>query len=115
MPLMQIKTNVILPEKQCEALLAPLSRLLAEHTHKPEAYCLVACERAAMLFGGKPGPAAFVDVRGIGGLNRDMNTKLAAALTAELKKALGIPPDRLYITFTEVAATHWGWNGELFS
>jgi len=114
MPLMQIKTNVILPEKQCEALLAPLSKLLAEQTHKPEAYCLVACERAAMLFGGKPGPAAFVDVRGIGGLNRDMNTKLAAALAVALKQALGVPPDRLYITFTEVAATHWGWNGELF-
>ena len=114
MPLMQIKTNVILPEKQCEALLAPLSKLLADQTRKPEAYCLVACERAAMLFGGKPGPAAFVDVRGIGGLNRDMNTKLAAALAVALKQALGIPPDRLYITFTEVAATHWGWNGELF-
>ena len=58
MPLMLIKTNVILPEKQCEALLAPLSKLLAEITHKPEAYCMVACERTAMLFGGKPGPAA---------------------------------------------------------
>ena len=114
MPLMQIKTNVILPEKQYEALLAPLSRLLAEHTHKPEAYCLVAFERAAVLFGGKPGPAAFLDVRGIGGLTREVNAQLSAALAVELKKSLGVPPDRLYITFTEVAATHWGWNGELF-
>ena len=114
MPLIQIKTNVMLPEKQREARLAPVSRLLAEITRKPEAYCMVAYEHAAMLFAGDPGPAAFVDVRAIGGLNREVNAKLSAALAAELKKALGVLPDRLYITFTEVAATHWGWNGELF-
>ena len=114
MPLMQIKTNVILPEKQREALLAPLSKLLAEHTRKPENYCMVACEHAAMLFGGKPGPAAFVDIRGIGGLSRGVNAQLSAALAEQLKKMLGVSPERLYITFTEVAATNWGWNGELF-
>ena len=114
MPLMQIKTNVILPEKQCEALLAPLSKLLAELTHKPEAYCMVACEHAAMLFAGKTGPAAFVDIRGIGGLTREVNAQLAAALTEQLKKTLGVPPERLYCTFTEVAPTNWGWKGNLF-
>ena len=114
MPLIQIKTNVMLPEKQREARLAPVSKLLAEITRKPESYCMVAYDHAAMLFAGDPGPAAFVDVRGIGGLNREVNTKLSAALAVELKKSLGVPPDRLYITFTEVAADHWGWNGELF-
>ncbi len=114
MPLMQIKTNVMLPEKQREVRLAALSRILADITNKPEKYCLVAYEHAAMLFGGETGPAAFVDVRGIGGLQRERNTQLAAALAPELKKALGVPPDRLYITFTEVAADHWSWNGQLF-
>lgn len=115
MPLILIKTNVMLPEKQREARLAPLSRLLAENTGKPETYCMVAYEHAAMLFAGDTGAAAFVDVRGIGGLTREVNTRLAAALAVELKKSLGVPPDRLYITFTEVAADHWGWNGQLFA
>ena len=114
MPLIQIKTNVMLPEKQREARLAPVSRLLAENTRKPESYCMVTYEHTAMLFAGDPGPAAFVDVRGIGGLNREVNAKLSTALAAELKKSLGVPPDRLYITFTEVVASNWGWNGELF-
>jgi phenylpyruvate tautomerase PptA (4-oxalocrotonate tautomerase family) len=114
MPLIQIKTNVMLPEKQREARLAPLSRLLADNTGKPEAYCMVAYEHAAMLFAGDTGAAAFVDVRGIGGLTREVNAKLAAALAAELKKALGVTPERLYITFTEIAASNWGWNGKLF-
>ena len=114
MPLIQIKTNVMLPEKQREARLAPLSRLLAENTGKPETYCMVAYEHAAMLFAGEPGAAAFVDVRGIGGLTREVNAKLAAALATELKKSLGVAPNRLYITFTEVAATNWAWDGKLF-
>ena len=38
----------------------------------------------------------------------------AAALAAELKKSLGVPPARLYLTCAEVAASNWGWNGELF-
>ena len=114
MPLMKITTNVMLPEKQRETLLAPLSRLLAECTGKPEAYCMVACEQAAMLFAGQRGATAFVDVRGIGGLDHEVNAKLSAGLAVEIKKALGVPPDRLYLTFTEVAASNWGWNGELF-
>ena len=114
MPLIQIKTNVMLPEKQREARLAPVSRLLAELTGKPESYCMVVYEHAAMLFAGDTGAAAFVDVRGIGGLTREVNAKLSAALAQELKKSLGVSPDRLYITFTEVAASNWGWNGKLF-
>jgi len=55
-----------------------------------------------------------VDIRAIGGLTREVNAQLSAALATEIKKALGVPPDRLYFTFTEVAASHWGWNGELF-
>lgn len=114
MPLIKIETNAAVPEKQQEALLAALTKTLAETTHKPEAYCMATLAHVSALFAGKPGPVAFVDVRGIGGLSREVNAKLTAALTEQLKKALGVPPDRMYFTLTEIAATNWGWNGELF-
>ena len=114
MPLIKITVNVDLPENQQQALLAALSRTLAEVTHKPEGYCMVTCTRAAVLFAGRPGPAVFVDVRGIGGLSREVNQQLTEQLGAQLKKALGVPSDRMYITFTDVPADHWGWNGKLF-
>ena len=114
MPLIQIKTNVMLPEKQREARLAPISKLLAEITRKPETYVMVTYEHAAVLFAGEPGAAAFVDVRGIGGLAREVNQQLTEHIGAQLKKTLGVPPNRLYLTFTEVPADRWGWNGKLF-
>ncbi|MCX6998616.1 MAG: phenylpyruvate tautomerase MIF-related protein [Kiritimatiellaeota bacterium] len=114
MPFIHVNANVGLPEQQQQALLAALSRTLAEVTHKPESYCLAMYTRAAALFAGQPGPAAFVDVRGIGGLTREVNQQLTEHVGAQLKKALGVPPNRLYLTFTEVPADRWGWNGKLF-
>ena len=114
MPLIKINANVDLPENQQQALLAALSRTLAEVTHKPEGYCMVTFTRAAVLFAGRPGPAAFVDVRSIGGLTREVNQQLTEQVGAQLKKSLGVPPDRVYVTFTEVPADRWGWDGKLF-
>jgi hypothetical protein len=31
-----------------------------------------------------------------------------------LNDSLGIPPDRVYLNFTDVGAGHWGWNGSTF-
>jgi len=114
MPLIAVQANVDLPEAQQPALLAALSRTLAEATRKPEGYCLAVFTRAAALFAGRPGPAAFVDVRGIGGLTREVNQRLAEQVAAQLKKSLGVPPERMYITFTDVPADRWGWSGKLF-
>jgi len=63
---------------------------------------------------GKPGEAAFVDVRSIGGLNDDVNRQLAQKICSLLKDSLGVPLDRVYLNFTEVAAGNWGWNGDTF-
>ena len=67
-----------------------------------------------MLMAGKPGDAAFVDIRGIGGLSGDVNRQLSQKLCRLLNEALGVPPDRIYLNFTEIKATNWGWKGNTF-
>ena len=114
MPLIHLAVNVDLPEPQQQALLTALSRTLAEVTHKPEGYCMAVLTRAAILFAGQPGPAAFVDVRGIGGLPPEVGRQLTERIGALLKQAAGVPPARLYLNFTEIPAERWGWNGKLF-
>jgi phenylpyruvate tautomerase PptA (4-oxalocrotonate tautomerase family) len=114
MPLIKIETNATVPAQQQEALLAAVSQTLAAITHKAESHCQALLVPGAVLFAGKPGPSAFVDIRGIGGLHREVNAKLSAALATQLQQTLGVPADRLYINFTEIAATNWGWNGALF-
>ncbi len=114
MPLLKLETTVPLLEEKGKPLLAALSRAVAGATGKPEQYVMVTITQSAMLMSGKAGDAAFVDVRGIGGLNGETNRKLSQQLCKLLKDSLGIAPDRVYLNFTEVEAGNWGWNGSTF-
>ena len=114
MPLAKVTTSVSIPEDKKKELLSALSKIVAENLGKPEQYMMVAVEEGAMMMGGKGDPAAFVDLRSIGGLGPEVNGKITQKLCDLLKESLGIPPERTYIAFTDVAAGDWGWNGSTF-
>jgi len=114
MPLLKLETTVALSEAKQNTLLAALSKLIAEGIGKPEQYVMVAVRQSAILMSSKPGEAAFVDIRSIGGLSGDVNRRLTQGICELLKEQLGISPDRVYVDFTEVKAANWGWNGATF-
>ena len=114
MPLLKLETTVPLPEEKGKSILAALSKAVSGATGKPEQYVMVTVNHSAMLMSGKAGDAAFVDVRGIGGLNGETNRKLSEQICKLLKDSLGISPDRVYLNFTDVEAGNWGWNGSTF-
>ena len=114
MPLLKLETTVPLSEENGKPLLAALSKGVAGTTGKPEQYVMVTISHAAILMSGKAGDAAFVDVRGIGGLNAETNRKLSQQICNVLEDSLGIAPDRVYLNFTDVEAGNWGWNGNTF-
>ena len=114
MPLLKLETTVALSDDKAKALIATLSKTLAETTGKPEQYVMVTAAQTRMLMAGKPGDAAFVDIRGIGGLSEDVNRKLAQRICQVLRDSLGVPQDRTYLNFTDIKATHWGWNASTF-
>jgi len=114
MPLLKLETTVALSEDKRQALLASLSKTVAETIGKPQQYVMVAASQAAMQMSGSPGDAAFVDVRSIGGLTEDVNRKLSQKVCQLLHDSLGIPPNRIYLNSTDVQASHWGWNGSTF-
>jgi phenylpyruvate tautomerase len=114
MPLLKLETTVALADDKKKSLLAALSKIVAATIGKPEQYVMVVASPAAILMAGKPGDAAFVDVRSIGGLNDDVNRRLALEIGSLLKESLGMPPDRVYLNFTDVPAGNWGWNGDTF-
>ena len=114
MPLLKLETTVVLTEDQRQALLASLSKTVAETIGKPQQYVMVTASHAAIQMSGSPGDAAFVDVRSIGGVTGEVNRKLSKKVCELLHHSLGIPPDRIYLNFTHVQASHWGWNGNTF-
>ena len=114
MPLLKLETTVALADDKKRALLESLSKIVAGTIGKPEQYVMVTVTPAAALMSGKPGAAAFVDIRSIGGLNGNVNQQLAQKVCAALKESLGVSPDRVYLNFSDVPAGNWGWNGETF-
>ena len=114
MPLLKLETTVALTDDKRQALLASLSKVLAETTGKPEDYVMVTASQAAILMSGKPGDAAFVDIRGIGGLTGDVNRQLSQKVCRLLNESLGVAQDRIYLNFTELEAGNWGWKGNTF-
>ena len=114
MPLLKLETTVPLPEEKGKPLLAALSKAVAATIGKPEQYVMVTASQSAMLMSGKGGEAAFVDLRSIGGLGGNVNQPLAQKICAQLKESIGVPPDRVYLNFTDVSAGNWGWNGDTF-
>jgi phenylpyruvate tautomerase PptA (4-oxalocrotonate tautomerase family) len=116
MPLIQLDTSCSLSDQNKKQSLAKtLSRLAAEGTRKPEQY-VMACVRdnVAITMSGAPSPCALVTIKAIGGLNKSVNQTIADQVSQVLQKELAISSNCVYITFEELAPTHWAWNGKTF-
>jgi phenylpyruvate tautomerase PptA (4-oxalocrotonate tautomerase family) len=113
MPLLKITTSVDLTEIH-ERLLAEGTRAVVDGMGKPVQWVMVVCERAPMAFGGTTDPCALVELRSLGGLGPDTNAPLTARLTAMLHDIAAIPPQRVFVNFTDVPRQDWGWNDRTF-
>ncbi|MGE0709065.1 MAG: phenylpyruvate tautomerase MIF-related protein [Planctomycetota bacterium] len=117
MPLIKVHTSAPARDEARErALLARLSRRLAEHTGKPEAYvmtCLM--PRALMTFAGDPAPACYLEVKSIGRMEPARTAAMSADLCAIVAEELGVPGERTYIEFCDAPGHLWGHAGETFA
>ena len=114
MPLLKLETTVVLNDEKRNELLARLSGVVAETIGKPEEYVMVTANASAILMSGKAGDAAFVDVRSIGGLSAPVTRQLSQKICRVLNQSLSVPPNRVYLNFTEIEAGDWGWDGKTF-
>lgn len=114
MPYIAVKTNQDLPENVQQKILAELSLKASQETGKPEQYVMTSIEQTAINMSGKNKPAAFVDVRSIGGLTPETNTHLSLQICSVLKEHAGILPDSVYINFANIQRHDWGWDNKTF-
>ena len=56
-------------------------------------------------------PCCFLEVRSIGSINPK---EMAKSLCDFIFEKLAIPLDKIYISFEDVPASMWGWNGRTF-
>lgn len=114
MPLIRLETSAELNEEKKGELLPVLSKIISEEIGKPETYVMVSLLQCDMMMSGEEYPAAFADIRSIGGLTHDVNRAISDRLCTVLRDKLDISPDRVYLNFTDIAHSHWGWNNNTF-
>ena len=117
MPLIQIYTSASPPAAPAkDALLADLSRLLAQTLGKPERWCMTCLmPNLSMTFGGESTPACFVAIRNVGTMAPELTEGFSAAICERLAPALNLRADRIFIEFGDVEPHLWGWNGGTFA
>ncbi|MDD5676152.1 MAG: phenylpyruvate tautomerase MIF-related protein [Chitinivibrionales bacterium] len=114
MPYLRLTLSEPLENSKRDLLLKALSKLVAEGLGKPEHYVMVSIDDAAMIMSGEIGSAAFADIKSIGGLSGKVNKALCGKLCGLLQEMLGIPSDKIYANFTDIAGQNWGLNGTTF-
>ena len=110
MPMLNLKCSKAVPPE----LVAEMSSVVAETIGKPEKFVMVAVSQTDLLMGGTADAAAHAEVKSIGGLDRVVNHEITMKLCLLMEDWLGIPQDRVYVTFQSVDAAFWGWNGKTF-
>ncbi|XP_060867631.1 macrophage migration inhibitory factor homolog [Metopolophium dirhodum] len=114
MPHFRLETNVS-KSKVTPELLKKLSAAVAKTLGKPESYVVVTIvPDQLMTWGGDDKPCGTATLMSIGCLGVEQNKKHAAVLYPLLKKELGIPDDRLYITFSDQSSSNVGYTGTTF-
>jgi phenylpyruvate tautomerase PptA (4-oxalocrotonate tautomerase family) len=113
MPYVMVQTNAEMPSPY--AFMSRTSAFLAEKLGKPESYVMVAIEpKTDMMFAGTPDLCAYAEVKSIG-LTESQTGELSDALCTFLGNELGVGSERVYVEFSGVPATMWGWNNRTFA
>lgn len=114
MPYLKLSTNLSISNEKKPQLLTELSQLLMKETAKPERYIMVElADGKTMLFAGNTQPLAYLECKSIG-LSSSQVKALVKSLCQLLENSLRVPPDRIYIEFSNCPAELWGWNGSTF-
>ncbi|MHB8345722.1 MAG: phenylpyruvate tautomerase MIF-related protein [Acidiferrobacterales bacterium] len=114
MPYLRIQTNRPVDATGGKDLIQRASALVARELGKPESYVMVTlAPQQPMIFGGSDAPCAYLELKSIG-LPAARVPDLSRALCQFLHEALEIGPARVYIEFSDVKASHWGWNSATF-
>lgn len=113
MPMIDSKVTVPLPQEKRDVLKAEFGKAISI-LGKPESYLMLGFEdNYDLYFGGKKlDKGAFISVQLLGEVNPAASEKMSAKLCEILEKELGIPDDKIYITYSGIK--NWGWNGGNF-
>jgi len=112
MPFIQVNTSSKSVLEDDALLQNDISKMVAELTGKSEDYVMTMIQSdIKMTFAGSDEPSCFIKVKSIGSLSPSSMSKSLCELIAS---KTNISTSRIYIEFTDVKASNWGFNGTTF-
>ena len=109
MPYINVSTTAKVDDKK--KLLEEISILISSLTNKSKRFVMAKLDDNCHLYLDNETPSCFVEIKSIGSLNP---SEMAKPISDFVYKKMGIPIDRIYISFEDVPASLWAWNGKTF-
>lgn len=113
MPFIDSKVSLPMTEEKKESVKAKLGQAITT-LNKSEGFLMVGFDDDYTLYmgGNKLDKGAYVAVSLFGNASSDAYEKMTAQICDTFEEELGIPQDKVYVTYTGVS--DWGWNGRNF-
>lgn len=113
MPFIDAKVSLPMAEEKKESVKAKLGQAITT-LNKSEGFLMVGFDDDYTLYmgGNKLEKGAFVSVSLFGNASSDAYNKMTAQICDIFETELGIPQDKVYVTYAGVS--DWGWNGRNF-
>ena len=109
MPYINVSTSAKVEDKG--KLLEELSILISSLTKKSRSFVMTKIDDNCQMYFDDERPSCFLEIKSIGSLNP---SEMAKSISDFVYEKMGIPRDRIYISFEDVPASLWAWNGRTF-
>jgi len=109
MPYINVSTSAKIEDKK--KLLQEISTLVSSLTNKSERFVMAKLDDNSEMYFEDESPCCYLEIKSIGSLNP---SKMAKPISNFVNEKMGIPIDKIYISFEDVPASMWAWNGRTF-
>ena len=109
MPYINVSTSAKIEDKK--KFLGEISNLISSLTNKSKRFVMAKLDNNYEMFFEDESPCCFLEIKSIGSLNP---SEMAKPISNFVYENIGIPIDRIYISFEDVPASMWAWNGRTF-
>ena len=109
MPYINVSTSVKIEDKK--KLLNEISTLVSSLTNKSKRFVMAKLNDNSEMYFEDESPCCFLEIKSIGSLNP---SEIAKPISNFVYEKMGVPIDRIYISFEDVPASMWAWNGRTF-
>ena len=109
MPYINVSTSAKIDDKK--KLLQEISILVSSLTNKSERFVMAKLDDNSEMHFEDESPCCFLEIKSIGSLNP---SEMAKPISNFVYEKMGIPIDKIYISFQDVPASMWAWNGRTF-